>query len=70
MRVGVLEGPAARPQSGPRHRPVADRIEHLPLVEPVERAADRRGQRRRRRPPSARAQASAVSQTGDTQGWQ
>ena len=70
MRVGVLEGPAAGPQPGPRRRPVADRIEHLPLFQPVERAPDRRRQRRSSPTSISACAASAVSHTGDTQGWQ
>ncbi len=42
MRVGVLERPAARPQPGTGRGPVADRVEHLLVGEPVDRAADRR----------------------------
>ena len=34
MRIGILECPAARPQSWPTHRPVADHIQDLPLAQP------------------------------------
>ena len=41
MRVGVLERPAAGPQPRTDRRPVADRIEHLLVGEPIERLPDR-----------------------------
>src|SRR5207253_4184914 len=44
VRVGVLECPASRPQPGPGRSPVADRIEHLLVGEPVDRAANGRGE--------------------------
>ena len=65
VRVGVLERPAAGPQSGPAHRPVADHVEDLPLAQP---GAGGVGVAT---PASASAwPASPVSQIGDRQGWQ
>src|SRR5260370_7470288 len=43
MRVGVLEGPAARPHIGAPLRPVALDVEDLPLGEPVESTRRRIG---------------------------
>ena len=70
MRVGVLEGPAARPDVGTPSGPVALHVEDLERLQPVERRAA--PALRPRRPPASISAwaASAVSQTGDRQGWQ
>ena len=40
MRVGVLKGPAARPQPRACRRPIADGIQHLLVGKPIERLSE------------------------------
>ena len=70
MRVGVLEGPAARADVGPPRDPVAADVEDLLRHQPIEPALDLRRPCARRRLPAARGRRAPVSQTGETQGWQ
>ena len=69
MGVVVLERPAARPHVGALHRPVALDVEHLLRQQPVEPLL---GGASAASPPASSSawQVSAVSHTGDTQGWQ
>ena len=65
MRVFILKRPAARPQPGAAHRPVAGNVQDL-----FAPAASGRRYRSRCRPPAMAWPARPVSQTGDRQGWQ
>ena len=69
MGIVVLERPAARPHVGAFHGPVALEVQHLPRLQPVERLL---GFGSDSAPPASISawQVSAVSHTGETQGWQ
>ena len=69
MRVAVLERPAAGTHVGPPLAPVAFHVQHLQRLQPAQ-PAQRGGVMLALRTSSSAWAASAVSQTGETQGWQ